>query len=148
MATLSLVGYASVLPTSFSDCFANVYIIVYIYKMNVKSKVISARIPVDVAEMFENSCTANGLTVSDGLKNMILKPSTDVLVVNDVPDELSMLLAGIGGLAVGTIVYETLNRHLPNDGRINPDAREILCFIGAVATAGAAVYGLNKLAKK
>jgi len=114
------------------------------------SRVVSARVPADVAEMFENLCKTNGVSVSDGLRNMILKPSTGNSVVDNikVPDNLSMLLISVGGLAVGTMVYAALNEHLPDDGRIDPKLREMLCFVGAIATAGATAYGLHKMVKK
>ena len=122
--------------------------------MSLQSRVISARVPVDVAEMFENVCKTKGVSVSEGVKNMILKPSTSPVAANSVvdtvkvPDELSMLLVSIGGLAVGTLVYATLNEYLPKDERLDSETRQLLCFIGAVATAGASAYGLHKLAKK
>jgi len=153
LATLSLAGYASVEPTSFSGAVQMYTKYVYLYKMDTQSRVISARVPSDVAEMFENLCKKKGVTISEGVKNMILTPSTDVMHSNtvvdtsEVPSDLSVLLAGIGGLAVGTLVYATLNDHLPKDERLSPEVRELLCFIGAVATAGASAYGLHKLAK-
>jgi len=118
------------------------------------TRVISARVPVDVAEMFEKVCEKKGVSVSNGIKNIILTPSTSPVGANSVvdtvkvPGELSMVLMGIGGLAMGTLVYGTLNRYLPKDERLDPEVRELLCFIGAVATGAASAYGLHKLAKK
>lgn len=130
------------------------YTFVEICIMSEVSRVISARVPVDVAEMFEKVCKANGVTVSSGFKNMLFKQSTEVMTGNgvvdnaNIPDDLSALLIGIGGLVIGTMVYATLNEHLPNDGRIDPELRKVICFTCAVLAAGGMAYGLHKMMKK
>lgn len=121
------------------------------------TKVISARVPVDVAEMFESMCIQEGLSKSDALRNMISNPSMPSTGVMDIggtvdkvgmPEELTLMLSGVGGFAVGRLVYGTLDTFLPKDGRLDPELRELLCFLGAVAGGLASAYGLHKMLRK
>lgn len=68
--------------------------------------------------------------------------------VHNASEVLSGILSGAGGLGAGLLVYKTLKMHLPNDGRISENEREIFSLIAAVSAGLLAAYGISKLLSK
>lgn len=113
------------------------------------TKTLSVRVPLDVAEMIENTCKSRGITRNALLSECIA--SQGKLSVTKfsnggqttMPEELSQVLAVIGGAGIGTTVYHILDNELPKDWDVN--TRNLVSMLGAVAGGLAALYGIQKL---
>lgn len=116
-----------------------------------ESKVISARVPIDVAEMFEKSRKIKGLTKSKYMVELMSTPSLptykvggQILSTEEMPDELSEVLSAVGGIAIGTMIYKLLIVYLPKD-RFTAEEIKGYAMIGGVACGLASAYGINKM---
>ena len=105
------------------------------------TRTISARVPLDVADMFDKLAEAKGLTKSKYMTSMITSPQAHEVttfaiggqVATEVPDEIKDVLSAFGGVAVGVLLYKVVNNAL------NPkayDENERMLMAGACAIAG------------
>lgn len=118
--------------------------------MSELTKVISARVPIDVANMFDAIAKEKGVTKSSILVDALTQaPNTSVnasmlakggkvavipkLATTPFPDELKGLLSIGGGLGTGLIVYNVLEAFLPDDGRWSDEKRNAISTLGATA---------------
>ena len=122
-----------------------------------KTKTISARVPLDVAEMVENSCKHKGLNKSQLITELITQaPNKPVykgggeiaISESSMPEEVRHLLSAGGGLGVGLLVHNVLDEHLPHDRFKNADARNDVIMLCAIAVGMGAMFGLSKLLKQ
>lgn len=122
-----------------------------------KTVVISARVPVDIANMIKKSCKANNITTSKYLQNMAENPYTsikkanggNVVIANNVemPDVIKGLLSTAGGLGAGTIVYQLLQTYLPKD-YFTQDQIDGISIGGAIAGGFVGFIAVDKLIEK
>lgn len=121
--------------------------------MAVNTKTLSVRVPIDVANMIENTCKQRGITRNQLLTECIA--SEGVVGVNNyseggvaepMNEVLTDILIGIGGLATGSVVYHLLNNNLPKSW--NEDTREMVSMISAIGSAFAMAYGLEKATRR
>lgn len=119
-----------------------------------KTKIISARVPLDVAEMVENACKHKGVNKSQLITRLITAPRNEVysqggeLAVIDTMDEgvRSILSAG-GGLAIGLLIHNVLKTHLPTDRFHSEESRNDAIILCTIAAGMGAMLGINKLIK-
>jgi hypothetical protein len=107
------------------------------------SKVISARVPIDIAEMFETQAKAKGLTKSKMLQNIITNPPTLNVYkgggeIVELPDELGPLLTAVGGVGIGLLIFKAVNNAL--DHNVYSE-NERMMIAGASALAGGMLTG-------
>lgn len=122
-----------------------------------KTVVISARVPVDIANMIKQSCKANNMTTSKFLQNMVENPSTSIKKANggnviiadnvQLPDVVKGLLSTTGGLGAGTIVYKILQAYLPKD-YFTQDQIDGISIGGAIAGGFVGFIAVDKLIEK
>lgn len=121
-----------------------------------KTKTISARVPLDIAEMVENACKHKGVNKSQLITNLITQaPSkqnfsdggTVTLAKNPMPEEVRHLLSAGGGLGVGLLVHNVLDEYLPMDKFDNEQIRKDIILLAAIAVGMGAMFGLSKLLK-
>lgn len=119
-----------------------------------KTKILSVRVPIDVYDMVQNTCKQRGVNKNQLLTEVICQTGTGVSLQQyaeggtvTIPDELNDFLAGIGGVATGTLVYHILNNNLPYD-RWDEDTRDLLVWSGSFAVGLLSGIGLSKLMKK
>jgi hypothetical protein len=113
------------------------------------TKIMSVRVPLDVADMIENTCKSRGITRNALLSECLA--SQGRLSINKMakggqtmmPDELNQVLSAVGGVAIGTTVYHILDNELPKEW--DKETKNLVSFLGAVAGGLAAVYGIHKL---
>lgn len=115
------------------------------------SKIISARVPIDVVEMFEKARKHKGLTKSKYMVELMSTPSLPSYKlggkpskVETMPDELFEVLSAVGGVAVGTLVYQLMMVYLPKD-RFTPEEMKGYAMVGGIACGLASAYGINKM---
>ena len=107
------------------------------------TRTISARVPLDVADMFDKLAEAKGFTKSKYMTSMITSPQAHEVTTfaiggqvatefTTVPDEIKDVLSAFGGVAVGVLLYRVVNDAL------NPryDKNERMLMAGACAIAG------------
>lgn len=117
-----------------------------------ETKVISARVPVDVAKMFENACKQRGLSKSKYLGEIITTPlpvATSTMAAGgeiEIPDDVADAIAVVGGAGVGLLVYKALKTSLPDD-KFTSAEKEIYSSILAIGAAFLSGYGIHKLVK-
>lgn len=121
--------------------------------MAVNTKTLSVRVPIDVYNMVENTSKQRGITRNQMLQECIasqgiigVKSFNEGSQVKPMDNSLTDLLTGIGGLATGSVVYHLLNNNLPNTW--DEDTKEVISIAGAIVSAFAVVYGLNKIKEK
>lgn len=114
-----------------------------------KTKVISARVPVDIAEMIENVCKQRNVSKSTYIAEMVttpaIKPIDSPSVVNPVnpPNELMEVLSAVGGVGVGVLTWNILQTHLPND-RFTDEQKDTISLLGSI---GAGMFGFFAMDK-
>lgn len=121
------------------------------------TKTISARVPLDIYEMVENTCKHKGLNKSQLITEMITKaPSKPSLskggsVVNvsesTMPEEIRHVLSAAGGLGAGLLVYNVLDEHLPTDRFESEETKRDIVILCSIAVGLGAMFGLSKLLK-
>jgi hypothetical protein len=127
--------------------------------MSELTKVISARVPIDVANMFDAIAKEKGVTKSSILVDALTQaPNTSVnasmlakggkLATTPFPDELKGLLSIGGGLGTGLIVYNVLEAYLPNDGRWTDEKRNAISTLGATAAGLFGFLTIDSLVNK
>jgi hypothetical protein len=122
-----------------------------------KSVVISARVPVDIANMIKQSCKTQNLTTSKYLQQIVKQPSTTpklskggiVVPSNnvDIPKELKPILTAVGGIGVGTIVYKLLKTYLPDD-KFTEEQKENISLLCAIASGIGGLIAIDKLLER
>ena len=117
---------------------------------------ISARVPLDIAQMVENSCKHKGLNKSQLITSLITQAPNQptfssggavVLKESSMPEEIRTVLAAGGGLGVGLLVHNVLDEHLPMDRFKNAEIRSDVITLCAIAVGMGAMFGLSKLLK-
>ena len=132
--------------------------------MSELTKVISARVPIDVANMFDAIAKEKGVTKSSILVDALTQaPNTSVnasmlakggkvavpkLATTPFPDELKGLLSIGGGLGTGLIVYNVLEAFLPDDGRWTDEKRNAISTLGATAAGLLGFLTIDSLVNK
>ena len=121
-----------------------------------KTKTISARVPLDIAEMVENACKHKGVNKSQLITNLITNAPNQPMArggavktmdVSSMPDEIKAILSAGGGLGVGMLVHNVLEEHLPYDRFKNDEVRENVIMLCAIAVGMGTVIGLTRLLK-
>jgi hypothetical protein len=123
-----------------------------------KTKTISARVPLDIAEMVENACKHKGVNKSQLITSLITqapnKPNmaqggvvAKTMNVDSMPEEVRHLLSAGGGLGVGLLVHNVLDEYLPTDKFDNEQIRKDIILLAAIAVGMGAMFGLSKLLK-
>lgn len=120
-----------------------------------KTKVISARVPIDVAEAFESACKHKGLTKSKYLTNIMSTPNTyelqtmsqGGLVVDDIklPEEVKTILSTSGGLLIGSLVYKSIQMGLQDKPQYTKEDVNLYAIIGAVACGLGSAFGIHAM---
>lgn len=116
-----------------------------------KSKVLSARVPVDVHEMFTKMCKQEGVTTSTYIQNIVTNPppmSTSLAKGGqvEVPEIMNTALAGLGGAGVGKLVYNILLNGLPDD-RLDLEQRQLIALLGGISAGLGTALGLEQMLK-
>lgn len=121
--------------------------------MSVNTKTISVRVPIDVANRIENLCKQRNINKNQLLQECIA--SEGIVGINNfkkgglaepMPDTLTQILVGVGGVATGTLVYHLLNNNLPSTW--DKDTRELVSAVSAIASGFAVAYGLDKATRR
>ncbi len=116
------------------------------------TKVISARVPNDIAELFQKTCKENGETKNQFLSRMITEVNCNTnkqLEINktsEMSPSIKLLISALGGVGAGTIVHEILDRYLPHD-RFTENERKAILGVCAVASGLIAGAGIQNLLK-
>ena len=126
-----------------------------------KTKTISARVPLDIAKMVEDSCKHRGLNKSQFLTEIITSaPSKQDIVrlkmggsvantsAEKLPKEIRGVLAASGGLGVGLLVHNVLNKYLPAEKVGGEEAKEDIMLLVSIAVGVGAMVGLSSMLKK
>tara|TARA_B110000285_G_C15038811_1_gene570739 strand:+ start:746 stop:1102 length:357 start_codon:yes stop_codon:yes gene_type:complete len=106
-----------------------------------KSKVISARVPIDIAEMFEKTCKQRGITKSKYLVDHITSPGLQTFDkggIVELPENVSDLLSVVGGTGIGILLFRIVNNGLKDKDYTE---NERLLFAGTCAVAGGLLSG-------
>ena len=122
-----------------------------------KTKTISARVPVDVYEMVENTCKHKGLNKSQLIQDLItqapskqsMKVGGEIANIDDssMPEEVRHMLSAAGGLGAGLLVYNVLDEHLPTERFNSEEAKRDIIILCSIAVGMGAMFGLSKLLK-
>ncbi len=121
--------------------------------MSANTKTISVRVPIDVANRIETLCLQRNINKNQLLQECIA--SEGIVGVNNfekggvaepMPDVLTQILIGVGGVATGTLVYHLLNNNLPDSW--DKETRELVSAVSAIASGFAIAYGLDKATRK
>ena len=122
-----------------------------------KSVVISARVPVDVANMIKNVCKTEKISTSKYLQKIVESPSTSlnfqsggIVPLNksfEIPKEVKPILSAVGGLGIGTIVYNLLQTYLPKD-KFTTEQRDNISILCAIASGIGGLIAIEKLIEK
>jgi len=122
-----------------------------------KTVVISARVPVDVANMIKQTCKIEKISTSKYLQKIVESPSTSISSANgrivipnqnfEMPKEIKHLLSAIGGVGVGTLVYKILQAHLPED-KFTDEQRDNISILCSIAAGLGGVFVLDKLLER
>lgn len=127
--------------------------------MSSNTKTISARVPLDIYEMVENTCKHKGVNKNQLITELITKapskPSKlsrggtvkDVSQTN-MPDEIKAVISGAGGLGAGLLVYNILDDYLPEEKVGGKDTKEDIVSLCAIAVGIGMTMGLFSLMKK
>jgi hypothetical protein len=117
------------------------------------TKVISARVPVDVYAMLnalskekgqsKNKIVADMIQHTTNSPTRITVPST--VNIKPMPKVLKNALIGVGGAAVGYIVYQLLQEHLPKYNYTEEDVDTISALAAIASGLGTGVLLSNLL---
>jgi hypothetical protein len=102
------------------------------------TKVISARVPLDVYAMLDNISTTTGVAKNKIISDMVRSSTTAPKVIavqpiKPMPKVLKNTLIGVGGMGVGYIVYQLLQEHLPKYN-FSQDEIDNISALGAIAS--------------
>jgi len=117
-----------------------------------KTKIISARVPVDIAKMFEKSCKQQGLTKSKAMMQIISSPNLPMKKMAkggelEVPDELMSTLAPVGGAGAGILTYQLVKSYFPKD-KFTDEQIDGYAWILAIAAGFGGMFLLDSIGKK
>jgi len=115
------------------------------------SKIISARVPSDIAEMFEKACKQQGLTKSKAMSQMIATPNLPVKQMAkggalEIPDELMSTLAPVGGAGVGILTYQLVKSYFPKD-KFTEEQIDGYAWILSIAAGFGGMFLLDSIGK-
>ena len=119
-----------------------------------KSVVISARVPVDVAQMIKKGAKNQGISPSKYISNFVtstpqkFEKGGNVAIVNyELPDEAKQVLSAVGGLGIGILVYNILQNHLPTD-TMDQEQRDNVALLGSIAGGLVGLLAIDSLLSK
>jgi hypothetical protein len=123
-----------------------------------KTAVISARVPLDIANLIKTKCKSENISTSKYIQKMALqppaKPSKVIRIQSqpvkalDLPEDIKSVLSIVGGVGVGTIVYKCLMTYLP-DGYFETESdKEDVALIASVASGLVGLIAIDKLLEK
>jgi hypothetical protein len=121
-----------------------------------KTTTISARVPVDVANMIKNSCKQNGMSMSKYLTQIATTPQNNSSfqsggLVNvdkiELPSEIKPFLSALGGTGVGLLVYKLIKAYMPRD-KFEDETIENIALLSAIASGLGSVIAIEKLLEK
>jgi hypothetical protein len=119
------------------------------------TKVISARVPVDVYAMLNALSKQKGQSknkiVADMIQNTTNSPRIVVpgtVNIKPMPKVLKNALIGVGGISVGYIVYQLLQEHLPKYNYSEEDVDTISALAAIASGVGTGVILSNWLSEK
>jgi hypothetical protein len=124
--------------------------------MNPKTTTISARMPVDVANMLKNSCKQNGMTMSKYLTAIATTPQNNASLGSvglvdvdniELPSEIKAVLSALGGAGIGLLVYKLIKTYMPRD-KFEDDTIENIALLSGIASGLGSVIAIDKLIKK
>jgi|688.fasta_scaffold332154_1 hypothetical protein len=113
------------------------------------TKVISARVPLDVYAMLETLSKQQGQSknkiVGDLISTSAMTPSLlstgkPTIKVKPIPLMLKNVLIGVGGAGVGYIVYELLQKHLPNYNFTTEEVNDISALAAIASGLGTSAF--------
>jgi hypothetical protein len=121
-----------------------------------KTTTISARVPVDVANMLKHSCKQNGMNMSKYLTQIVTTPQNNnslasggLVNVDDIklPSEIKAVLSALGGAGIGLLVYKLIKAYMPRD-KFEEDTIENIALLSAIASGLGSVIAIDKLIRK
>ncbi len=124
--------------------------------MDSKTTTISARVPVDVANMLKHSCKQNGMNMSKYLTQIATRPQNNnslavgglINVDNiELPSEIKAVLSALGGAGVGLLVYKLIKVYMPRD-KFEDDTIENIALLSGIASGLGSVIAIDKLISK
>ena len=119
-----------------------------------KTTTISARVPVDVANMLKHSCNKNGVSMSKYLTHIVTTPnansvSSEGLLIDktELPSEIKTVLSTLGGAGIGLLVYKLVKAYMPKD-EFEEGVIESVAVLCAFASGIGSVVAIDKLIRK
>jgi hypothetical protein len=119
-----------------------------------KTTTISARVPVDIANMLKESCNKNGVNMSKYLTHIVTTPNTNVLSSGgllvdktELPSEVKTVLSALGGAGVGLLIYKLIKTYMPKD-EFEENTIESIAVLCAFASGIGSVVAFDKLIRK
>lgn len=121
-----------------------------------KTTTISARVPVDVANMIKHSCKENGTTMSKYLTQIVTSPQNNNFLASGglvnaddikLPSEIKSVLTALGGAGIGLLVYKLIKAYMPRD-KFEEDTIENIALLSAIASGLGSVVAIDKLIRK
>lgn len=102
-----------------------------------KTKILSVRLPVDMAESIQDRCAVNGCSTSDFIKEKILDADVNTAIKKSsdvkMDEGTKTLLMGLGSGAVSYGVYKGIHSILENsDKEYKDDEVKLYSIAGAV----------------
>lgn len=117
------------------------------------TKTISVRLPLDVIKNIENICKQRNINKNKLLQEIISSEGiVNVNSFNDggkldtLPEIVEDVLIGLGGVAVGTVVYHVMKKNLPKTW--SEDKIEMVSVLSSIVGGLGTTWGLHKLNKK
>lgn len=125
------------------------------------TKVISARVPIDIAKMVDELCKQKKINKSQFISQAVTQPNiTDVVNAKNklakgsslqAPEELNeilKLIATLGGSAgAGLLIYEGLKHIIPDD-RFDAETKEMMSVFGAIGGSLATFFAMTNAFNK
>lgn len=121
-----------------------------------KTTTISARVPVDIANMLKHSCKQKGTNISQYLTQIVTTPPNNISlgsggIVNvdniELPSELKTVLSALGGAGIGLLVYKLIKAYAPKD-KLEDSAIENIALLCATVSGLGSVIAIDKLIRK
>lgn len=118
------------------------------------SKVISARVPIEVHDSFVEMCNQKGISKSKYLSEIVSTPTHDLLRHGgevdsnsiELPEDVKVLFAATGGYFLGKLVYKSVLTGL--DGKYSKERIELYAMLSAVAVGLGSSFGIHKIMEK
>jgi hypothetical protein len=121
----------------------------------VNTKVLSTRVSPDVAKMFSRQAKKLGISQSQLLKQKVMGTDTPVVYEEggliEVPDDIRQVLSGVGGIAIGGLVYKAVHKNLEESDAYTKDQIVMYSSVSAIACGllgGVALHELIRAISK